>query len=125
MSRGFHTPLVGLAVVAGCGFTGNPVQQGASVVDSSVDVAIVDAMGCQSLGKECIGGDSRLRVCSVIGQYPTDYDCDWGCSSNGTAHCAKLVPAGGYLTPADLDHDAGPQDVTLGDGDYVINAVTG
>ncbi len=125
MSRGFHTPLVGLAIAAGCGFTGNPVQQGASVVDSSVDVAIVDAIGCQSLATECVGGDSKLRVCSVIGQLPTDYDCDWGCNSTGTAHCAKLVPAGGYLTPADLDHDAGPQDVNLGDGDYVINAVTG
>ena len=125
MSRGFHTPLVGLAVVAGCGFTGNPVQQGASVVDSSVDVAIVDAMGCQSLASECVGGDSKLRVCSVLGALPTDYDCDWGCNSTGTAHCAKLVPAGGYLTPMDLDHDPGPQDVNLGNGDYVINAITG
>ena len=126
MSRGIHTPLVGLAIVAGCGFTGNPVQQGGpSVVDSSVDVVIPDASGCQAIGTECVGQDSKLRVCAAISELPTDYDCDWGCSTNGVAHCAKLVPAGGYLTPMDLDTNTGPQDVNLGDGDYVINTVTG
>jgi hypothetical protein len=126
VSRGIHTPLVGLAIVAGCGFTGNP-PEGTSVVDSSIDVAIADASadGCAALGSECIGQGTKLRVCEVLREQPTDYDCDWGCNSNGVAHCAKLVPAGGYLLPADLDPNPGPQAVTLGDGDYVINTITG
>jgi len=122
--RGLTTPLVGLVVAAGCGFTGNP-PSGAVVVDSSIDVAIADASGCQSIMNQCVGDDSKLRVCSKIGDFPTDYDCDWGCTSNGTPHCAKLVPAGGYLLPTDLDADPGPQDVSFGTGNFEINTDNG
>lgn len=124
VSRGIPLPLVGLAFVSACGFQG--VQpQGEVVVDSSIDVAIADASGCQSISSQCVGEDSKLRVCSVIGEFPTDYDCDWGCNATAPAHCAKLVPAGGYLLPTDLDPSTGPQDVNLGTGDYEFNAVTG
>ncbi len=123
MSRAAHTPLVGLALVAACGFSANPPQN-VGVVDSSVDVAIVDASGCRAVTSECVGQNTKIRVCATIGQLPTDYDCDWGCNGNGGAHCAKLVPAGGYLLPSDLDPNNGPQDVSI-DGDYVFNAVTG
>ncbi len=125
VSRAFHTPLVGLAVVAACGFTGNP-GQGAPVVDSSIDVAIVDADGCRIADQtECVGEGSKLRVCKEAGKLPMDFDCDWGCSTNGIHHCAKLVPAGGFLLPTDLDPGSGPQDVTLADGDYELNGLTG
>lgn len=125
VSRGvLFTQLVGLAALSACGFTGNE-PRGEVVADSSIDVAIADAALCATLSKMCVGEDTKLRVCSQTNAYPTDYDCDWGCSSNGEAHCAKLVPAGGYLLPTDLDPSAEPQDVNLGNGDFEINAVTG
>lgn len=111
-------------MVSACGFTGN-TPQGAVVVDSSIDVAIADASGCAAISSQCVGEGTKLRVCSKIGEYPIDYDCDWGCNSSGEAHCAKLVPAGGYLLPTDLDPVTGPQDVSFGNGDFEINAVTG
>lgn len=123
VSRAVHTPLVGLVLVAACGFSANPPQN-TGVVDSSIDVPIADASGCNSLTSECVGQNTKIRVCEMLGQLPVDYDCDWGCRPNGGAHCARLVPAGGYLLPTDLDPSSGPQDVTL-DGDLTFNAVTG
>lgn len=115
-----------IAVVSACGFTA-PTQSGTSnpAVDSSVDVYIPEATICGALMAECIGSNSKLRKCETVGMLPIDYDCDWGCSMTGGAHCAKLQPSGGFVTAADLDPNAMLQNITIEANGITIDTVTG
>ena len=119
MPRRFHTRLVGFVVVSACGFTARnfATNQDSSpdplTIDSSVDAYIPDAGQCQQLTAECVGSNSILRKCDAINQPPVDYTCDWGCSTDTGAHCAKLQPSGGVLSPEDLDPNAQLQDITI------------
>lgn len=95
-----------------------PVVRDAAVHDVlDADVMPVppdaDPAGCQALGSEC-ATVSVLRTCTELGEPPVDTACNWGCIADATAHCARLVPAGGALEPTDVAPYPSLLDITLG-----------
>lgn len=82
---------------AACGFTPSSTP-----VDAGDDA---DAPACVTAGVTCSG--DAIRTCSAAGAAPVDAMCDWGCSTDPSAHCRQLVPSGA-LVPDDLIAPAQP-----------------
>jgi hypothetical protein len=108
--------VVAIVAIGACKFTapnaGQDAPPGIDDAPQLLDAYVPDAGICAQLGKECVG--PTLRDCQEENAPPVDTQCVWGCAELGGAHCAKLVPSGGALLPADLDKgQADLQDKTL------------
>src|SRR5262249_39066715 len=77
------------------------------------DGALPDVLAtCPDLTTSCTDA-MTLVTCAAVGASPVETTCAFGCSMDGTPHCAALVPSGGGVDPADLDDNAQLADITL------------
>ena len=106
---------MGLLLVVGCRQVFGIHDPGASddqAIDAQPDI---DAAACTAVAIQCVG-PNELRTCSTLGAAPTFDDCGWGCVDDGATlgpHCGVLQPAGGAVTPMDLQDMSALADVDL------------
>ena len=107
MRSRFRAGVIATAAIVACKFAPIPATG-----DGAVDGPILpDAGPCSGITTECANADT-LRTCLGSGTTAVDTACAWGCLGS-SAHCGKLVPAGGGVLPADLDPDPQLGDITL------------